>query len=76
MSVSLGLALDEQSLLDQFGATAEAVRPAVLLGSDDQVVDGVAAYVEAGADEVIIGSRGMTGLEPLARFAGLVEPFR
>ena len=40
------------------------VRPGVLTGSDDEVVDRIGAYVDAGADQVNIALRALTGDGP------------
>ena len=68
-AINVGLAWDEESLQQQFGAIAEFVRPGVLTGSDDQVLETIGRYVEAGADQVNIALRAPFQLEPLERFA-------
>ena len=49
----------------QFGELAEAVRPGVLIGSPDQLVDRIGEYVEAGADQVNIALRAPWDLDAL-----------
>ena len=68
-AVNLGLAYTDESLHQQFGALAEMVRPGVLGGSDDEIVDRIGQYVEAGADQVNIALRAPFQLDPLERFA-------
>lgn len=68
-AVNVGLAFSEQSLLDQFGALASYVRPGVLTGSDDEIVDRIGHYVDAGADQVNLALRAPFDLEALERFS-------
>jgi len=68
-AVNVGLAYTEESLVQQFGALAPMVKPGVLSGSDDQIVDRISQYVDAGADQVNIALRAPFQLEPLERFA-------
>ena len=68
-AVNLGLAYTEESLVQQFGALAPMVKPGVLSGSDNEIVDRIGQYVEAGADQVNIALRAPFQLEPLERFA-------
>ena len=56
-AVNLGLAWTEDSLRQQFGAIADFVRPGVLGGSVEQVIERIGAYVEAGADQVNLALR-------------------
>ena len=72
-SVNVGLALDEDALQRQFGGLAEATRPGVLMGSGQQIVDGIGRYVEAGADQINLAMRApfeIDGLETLAAAVG------
>ena len=55
--MNLGIAWTEEGLRDQFGGLAELVRPGVLTGSDEQVLDRIGCYVDAGADQVNIALR-------------------
>lgn len=72
-AVNVGLAWDEASLIAQFGAIAEYVRPGVLGGSDDQVLEGIAAYVDAGADQVNIAARAPWDMDGIERLAPLLR---
>jgi F420-dependent oxidoreductase-like protein len=56
-TVNVGAALDEAALQAQFGNIAEVVRPGVLLGSVEQMVDQVGRYVEVGVDQVNLAVR-------------------
>jgi F420-dependent oxidoreductase-like protein len=51
-AVNLGICADEESLRTQFGAIAEFVRPGVLVGQHQQLVDRIGEYIAAGADQV------------------------
>lgn len=68
-AVNLGLAWDDDSLRQQFGGIAEFVRPGVLGGSDQEVVDRIGAYVNAGADQVNLAIRAPFDVDALQRFA-------
>jgi F420-dependent oxidoreductase-like protein len=68
-AVNVGLAFTEDSLREQFGAIADAVRPGVLSGSDDEILDRVGQYVSAGANQVNIALRAPFQLEPLERLS-------
>jgi alkanesulfonate monooxygenase SsuD/methylene tetrahydromethanopterin reductase-like flavin-dependent oxidoreductase (luciferase family) len=56
-TVNVGCAPDEASLERQFGAIAAIVRPGVLMGSVDEIVDGIGRYVDAGADQINLALR-------------------
>ncbi len=56
-AVNVGLCPDEDALRAQFGGLAEGVRPGVLMGSPDQLVDRIGQYVDAGADQINIAMR-------------------
>ena len=68
-AVNLGLAYTEESLQQQFGAISDFVRPGVLTGSDQEVIDHIGHYVEAGADQVNIALRAPFDLGSLEKFA-------
>lgn len=68
-SVNLGIAWTEESLHAQFGALASRVRPGVLTGSDDEVVDRIGRYVEAGADQINLALRAPFDRDALERFS-------
>ena len=51
-AVNVGICADEAALGAQFGAIAELVRPGVVIGRGQAVVDRIGEYVDAGADQV------------------------
>ncbi len=72
-AVNAGIAWTEESLITQYGGLAEAVRGGVLGGSDDQVIDTIGSYVEAGADQVNLAQRAPFDADSLARFSSLLK---
>jgi alkanesulfonate monooxygenase SsuD/methylene tetrahydromethanopterin reductase-like flavin-dependent oxidoreductase (luciferase family) len=72
--VNVGMAFDDESLRTQFGALAEFFRPGVLSGTVTEMVDRVGAYVDAGADWVILAMRAPFDHGGLERFATEVLP--
>jgi alkanesulfonate monooxygenase SsuD/methylene tetrahydromethanopterin reductase-like flavin-dependent oxidoreductase (luciferase family) len=68
------MAFTDDALRTQFGAMAEAVRPSVLCGSVQQMVDHVGRYVDAGAQWVIVAMRAPFDRDGLERFATDVLP--
>jgi alkanesulfonate monooxygenase SsuD/methylene tetrahydromethanopterin reductase-like flavin-dependent oxidoreductase (luciferase family) len=68
----VGLAWDDDSLRAQFGGIADFVRPGVLGGSDEEVVDRIGQYVDAGADQVNIALRAPFDTDALERLAPLL----
>ena len=68
-AINVGLAYDDASLRHQFGAMAEFVRPGVLTGSDQQMLDRIGQYIQAGADQVNIAVRAPFDLDGLERFS-------
>ena len=72
-AINVGLAYSEESLLQQFGQLAPLVRGGVLSGSDDEIVDRIGQYVEAGADQVNIALRAPFDLESVERFSALLH---
>ena len=56
-AVNVGLCQDDEALVAQFGKLAEGVRPGVLIGSPDQMVQRIGEYVDAGADQINIAMR-------------------
>ncbi|HSL59515.1 MAG TPA: LLM class flavin-dependent oxidoreductase [Acidimicrobiales bacterium] len=73
-SVGVGLCWDEARLGERFGARAEALRPSILTGSTQEVVDRVAAYREAGADWLFLSLRAPFDHDEVERFATEVVP--
>ena len=72
-AVNVGLAYDEASLQQQFGAISDLVRPGVLTGSDDEIMARIGEYVAAGADQVNIALRAPFDLDLLEQFATLLK---
>jgi F420-dependent oxidoreductase-like protein len=68
-AVNVGLAWTEESLRAQFGGIADLVRPGVLTGSEQEVLDRIGAYTDAGADQVNLALRAPFDLEAVERFA-------
>ena len=68
-AVNLGIAWTEESLRSQFGGLTEQVRPGVLTGSDEQVIDRIGQYVSAGADQVNLALRAPINVDDIERFA-------
>lgn len=68
-SVNLGLCWDESQIPERFGERWPALRPAILSGSTQQVIDTVAAYRDAGADTVILSLRAPFDTDEIERFA-------
>ncbi|MDO8364830.1 MAG: TIGR03560 family F420-dependent LLM class oxidoreductase [Actinomycetota bacterium] len=68
-AINVGLAYSEDSLQQQFGAISELVRPGVLTGSHEQIMERIGQYVEAGADQVNIALRAPFDLDALSRFS-------
>jgi F420-dependent oxidoreductase-like protein len=73
-SVNVGMALDDDDLRAQFGAIAEFVRPGVVIGSGQEMVDRVGEYVDAGAEWIILAMRAPFDRDGLERFAAEVLP--
>jgi F420-dependent oxidoreductase-like protein len=73
-SVNVGMAFTEDDLRAQFGRMADFVRPGVLTGSVQEVVDRVGAYTSAGAQWVILAMRAPFDRDGLERFATEVLP--
>jgi F420-dependent oxidoreductase-like protein len=65
-AINVGLAWREEDLEPQFGNMRIYVRPGVLIGSEQEVVDKVGAYAEAGADQINVAPWDVEGLERLA----------
>ncbi|MGH9132740.1 MAG: TIGR03560 family F420-dependent LLM class oxidoreductase [Ilumatobacteraceae bacterium] len=72
-AVNLGLAWTEESLREQFGGLADYVRPGVLSGSVDEVVDRVGRYVEEGVDQVNLALRAPFDVDALEQFAAALN---
>lgn len=72
-AVNVGLAFTEESLVQQFGKIAPMVKPGVLSGSDEEMIDRIGQYVEAGADQVNLALRAPFDLDSLERFSALLK---
>jgi F420-dependent oxidoreductase-like protein len=71
-TVNVGMAFDEESITQQFGRIKDAVRPGVLFGTEEQILDRAGQYVEAGAEQINIAVRTPFDPEALERFAKAV----
>ena len=72
-AVNVGLAWTEDSLRQQFGTIADFVRPGVLSGSVDQVVERIGEYVDAGADQVNLALRAPFDVDALEQFSASMK---
>jgi len=73
-SVHIGLVKDEQELRDRFGDyKVTDVGGAVLFGSDQRVLDGISAFEQAGADQILFAGAVREGTEQLERVAALLN---
>lgn len=72
-AVNVGIAWTEDSLRSQFGELAERVRPGVLTGSEQQVIDRIGEYVDAGADQVNLALRAPINVDDIERFAAALK---
>jgi len=72
-AVNVGLAFTDESLKTQFGALADAIRPGVLTGSDDEVVDMVGRYAAAGATQINVALRAPFLTDELERLAPAIQ---
>ena len=68
----MGLAWREEDFEAQFGNLRMMVRPGVLTGSDSEVADRVARYIDAGADQVNVAIRAPFDVEGLERLTSVV----
>lgn len=73
-SVNLSLAWTDDDLERQFGKLLPMIRPSVLTGSVQEVIDRVGGYRDAGADWVIVAARAPFDRDGIARFAEEVMP--
>jgi len=72
-AVNVGLAFTEESLRSQFGALTDLVRPGVLSGSDEEIIDRIGQYVDAGATQVNLALRPPFDLDALDRFSAALH---
>jgi F420-dependent oxidoreductase-like protein len=73
-SVNVGIAFSDDALKAQFGNIADYVRPGVLTGTVNEMVDRVGQYRDAGAEWLILAMRAPFDVEGLDRFAAEVLP--
>jgi F420-dependent oxidoreductase-like protein len=73
-TVNVGMAFTDEELNRQFGPMSNYVKPGVLSGSVQEMVDKVGGYVGAGAQWVILAMRAPFDREGLERFAADVIP--
>jgi F420-dependent oxidoreductase-like protein len=73
-TVNVGMAFTDEELKRQFGPMSNYVKPGVLSGSVQEMVDKVAGYVSAGAQWVILAMRAPFDRDGLERFAAEVIP--
>jgi F420-dependent oxidoreductase-like protein len=71
-TVNVGMAFSDESLRVQFGNIAEMVRPGVLFGTEEQMLDRVGQYADAGAEQINIAMRAPFDPDALERFAKAV----
>ena len=68
------MAFTDEELQRQFGPMSNYVKPGVLSGSVQEMVDKVGAYVQAGASYIILAMRAPFDRDGLERFAAEVMP--
>jgi len=73
-TINVGMAFTDEELKRQFGPMSNYVKPGVLSGSVQEMVDKVGAYVSAGAQWVILAMRAPFDRDGLERFAAEVIP--
>jgi alkanesulfonate monooxygenase SsuD/methylene tetrahydromethanopterin reductase-like flavin-dependent oxidoreductase (luciferase family) len=73
-TVNVGMAFTDEELRRQFGAMSDYVKPGVLSGSVQEMVDKVGGYVSAGASQVNLAMRAPFDRDGLERFAAEVMP--
>ena len=75
-AINVGLCEDDVALKAQFGKIAEIVRPGVLIGSPDQLVQRMGDYVDAGADQINIAMRAPWDLSLLDLATAAIDQLR
>lgn len=73
-SVGVGLCWDESLLAERYGERAGILRPSILTGSAEQVIDRVGAYEAAGADWLFLSTRAPFAASEIEAFARDVIP--
>jgi alkanesulfonate monooxygenase SsuD/methylene tetrahydromethanopterin reductase-like flavin-dependent oxidoreductase (luciferase family) len=73
-SAHVAVVRDEAELRAKFGNYAYDSRPGgVVMGSDDEVLEGIRAFEAAGADQVLLAGDITSGTDQLERTAGLLQ---
>lgn len=72
-TINVGIAWTDESLRAQFGMLADAVRPGVLTGTDQEVIDRIGQYVAAGADQINLALRAPFDQDALERFSAALS---
>lgn len=72
-AINVGIAWTEESLVQQFGTLAPYVKPGVLTGSTQQVIDRIGEYVAAGANQVNLALRAPFDIDTLERFSAAMK---
>jgi F420-dependent oxidoreductase-like protein len=68
-AINVGLSWSDDDLEPQFGRILPMVMPGILRGSEEEIVDRVGQYVDAGADQVNIATRAPFDADALERLA-------
>ncbi len=74
-AVNVGAAVDDAALRAQFGGMTDYARPGCLVGSPDEMVDQVGAFVDAGADQINLALRAPWDLAVLDHLAAAKDQF-
>lgn len=74
-SVNVGIATGDDSLNAQFGDIAEFVRPGVLIGSPNEIVEQIGSYVDAGAQQINIALRAPYDVSLLEHVSAAIDQF-
>jgi F420-dependent oxidoreductase-like protein len=72
-AVNLGLAFTEESLRARFGKLANYSREGCLTGSDEQVLDRIGQYVDAGVDQINISLRAPFDMDAIDRLSAALK---
>jgi F420-dependent oxidoreductase-like protein len=72
-SVNVGVATDDESLHRQYGMIAEFVRPGVVMGGVDRMVEGIGRFVESGAQQINVALRAPIEYDALDAIAAAID---
>jgi F420-dependent oxidoreductase-like protein len=75
-SVNLGIVPDDEGLHARFGAIAEGVRPGVLMGAGQELVDRIGEYLDAGIEQINLAIRAPFDVSDLERAAEAIAAVR